>query len=253
MRVLCAALLWLCTAAAALAENIVVGLSESSVSISTDFSGSEIIVYGAVRREAPAPDGPPLEVIVTVQGPSLPQTIRRKDRVAGLWINAASVVIDSAPSFYAVATTRPLAGILSETEDQRHRISIPRAIRAVGLSNEADNASDFVDAFLRVRADRGDYRVQERSVFLAEDTLFRTDVDLPANLTEGNYRVRIFLTRGGAVVDSIERSIGVRKVGLERMLFRLSREEPLAYGILAILLAAVAGWGASAIFQRLRL
>lgn len=234
------------------AEEIVAGLSQSRVSITARFEGSEILIYGAVKREAPPPEGPPLQVIVTVEGPSTPLVIRRKERVAGIWINKDSVLIDLAPSFYAVATTGPLADILSETEDLRHGISIPRTIRAVGISAEAPNAPDFVAALQRIRLADGSYGVSENAVQLTEETLFRTDVGLPANLVEGDYKVRIFLTRGGHVVDQVERVIGVRKAGLERFLFRSAQDQPLFYGLAALALAAFAGWAASAAFRYLR-
>lgn len=232
-------------------EGIVAGMSQNRVSITANFDGSEILIYGAVKRDAPAPEQP-LEVIVTVEGPATPVTIRKKDRVAGIWVNAEAVHVDAAPSFYAVATTGPLRSILSETEDLRNRISLPRVIRAVGAATEAGDPRDFIDAMQRIRLNEGRYRVLQGAVEFTEQTLFRADVVLPSNLTEGEYRVRIFLTRDGDVVDSQERVIGVRKEGLERMLFSLSREQPWAYGLLSLALAALAGWAASAGFRLLR-
>ncbi len=233
-------------------ETVVAGLSQSAVSITASFQGSEILVYGAVKRSAPSPADPPLQVIVTVEGPTTAVVVRRKDRRAGLWINVEAVEIDRAPSFYAISTTAPLPAILSETEDLRHRVTIPRAIRAVGIASEAEDAPRFTEALIRVRQATGAYVLTENDVALTEDTLFRTDVALPANLTEGDYRVRIFLTRGGAVIDMLERTIDVRKAGLERWLANLARNEPLIYGLLSLALAAGAGWAASAGFRYIR-
>ena len=252
--ILRAVLLWLCFAAPALAqgEDIVSGLSQNRVAITANFDGSEILIYGAVRRVAPPPSGGQLQVIITVEGPSTPLVIRRKERVAGIWINNAAVTIDAAPSFYAVATTGPVADILSETENLRHRITIGRLIRAVGISAEASGAPEFVTALERIRTTESRYRLDESSVTLTAETLFRADVILPANLTEGDYRVRIFLTREGRVVDLQERTIRVNKAGLERLLFNMAHQTPLAYGILALVLAVLAGWGASAVFRLIR-
>lgn len=255
------AALWLLLAAPAAAqsdtigrdaEQIVAGLSQSAVSITASFVGSEILIYGAVKRESPAPTTAPLEVIITVEGPALPQIVRRKDRRYGIWINSAEVTINRAPSFYAVASTGPLARILSNTEDLRHKITIPRAIRAVGIAAEAEGAPAFVDALLRIQTDAGLYNRAEGAVALTEATLFRADVALPANLIEGDYRVRIFLTRDGVVVDALERRIGVRKEGIERLFTRMAYEQPLAYGLLALIVAVVAGWGAAAAFRLIR-
>lgn len=246
-------LLWCLAALPAQAEErIVAGLSQNWVSITADFSGSEILIYGAVKREAPPPKAGPLRVVITVEGPSTPLTVRRKDRRWGIWINNAEVEVDSAPSFYAIATSARLADSLSDIEDLRHQISIPRVIRAIGISAEADASPAFVEAMMRIRQDEGRYTVAEHSVMLTEETLFRADVQLPAALTEGDYRVRVFLTRDGRVIDRLERDIYVRKAGLERFLHRLAFNQPLIYGLLSLLVATVAGWGASALFNRLR-
>ena len=247
------ALILLLSQPASAEESIVAGMSQNRVSITADFDGSEILIYGAVRRETPAPtDRGPLEVIVTVEGPSTPVTVRRKARVAGIWVNSSSVLVDSAPSFFAVATTGPLDHILSDTDNLRHGITIERVIRAVGITAEAEKAAEFTEALLRVRTAEGRFRVLQGKVELTEETLFRTDVVLPANLTEGEYKVRLFLLRDKRVIATQERVIGVRKEGLERFVFNLAQQQPLAYGLISLALAAVAGWGASAAFRFIR-
>lgn len=232
-------------------ENVVAGLSQDRIDITADFDGSDILIYGAVKRETPLPAGP-LDVIVTVEGPSAPENVRRKSRVAGVWLNTDMVTIDLAPSFYAVATTGPFTEIVSDTEDLRHSISVPRAIRSVGAPQTVENSQEFTDALIRLRTARGLYALNEGSVRLTEQTLFRTDIDLPANLVEGNYKTRIFLLRDRKVVSLYEKTIFVRKVGLERWLFRLAHQQPAVYGILALVIAAAAGWAASAAFRLIR-
>ena len=234
-------------------ESIVAGMSQNRVSITADFDGSEILIYGAVKRDTPAPaDRGALEVIVTVEVPSTPVAVRRKARVAGIWVNSDSVLVDSAPSFYAVATTGPLSHILSDTDNLRYGITIERVIRAVGITAEAEDSGEFLQGLMRVRTNEGRYRVLQGKVELTEETLFRTDVVLPSNLTEGEYKVRLFLLRDKRVIASQERVIGVRKEGLERFIFNLAQEQPLIYGLISLALAALAGWGASAAFRFVR-
>jgi uncharacterized protein (TIGR02186 family) len=253
IRAACLALLLVSPGAAgATSEEIVSGLSQNRVAITANFDGSEILIYGAVKRDAPAPQGAPLEVIITVEGPSTPLVIRRKERRLGIWVNTASVTVDAAPSFYAVSTTGPIDRILSGTEDLRHKITLPHAIRAIGRASEADEAEDFLEALKRIRSVDASYRMMEGQVQLVDETLFRTDVTLPANLTEGDYKVRMFITRGGQVIDNTERLIGVRKAGLERILFVMAHDQPLLYGLISLALAAAAGWAASAGFRLLR-
>jgi len=233
------------------AEEVVLGLSKAKVAITATFEGSEILIFGAVKREAPIPDVP-MDVVITVAGPSEPVTVRRKDRRFGIWVNTDMVVLDAAPSFYAVATTGPLDKVMSDTEDLRHRVSIPRAIRSVGAASMAEDAERFTDALIRIRRDQGAYAMREGAVVLDQETLFRGAIQLPANLTEGEYLTRIFLTREGRVVSQLETVIDVQKVGLERWLYTLSRQQPLVYGLMSLAIAIAAGWGASAAFQAMR-
>jgi uncharacterized protein (TIGR02186 family) len=233
-------------------ERIVAGLSQNRVSITADFDGSEILIYGAVKREAPAPDVP-MEVIVTVEGPSTPLTIRQKSRWFGMWVNTSAVQIDVAPSFYAIATTGPLRQIISDTENLRYKVTIPSVISAIGITSETDTPDDFITGLLRIRLGEGRYRLDQGAVEFLEETLFRADVVLPANLTDGEYRVRIFLTREGRVIDRQERVIGVRKEGMERFVYNLAKDQPLVTGIVSVLMAVLAGWAASAAFRLVRL
>lgn len=234
------------------AEEVVAGLSQNRISITTNFDGSEILIFGAVKRETAIPEGGPLQVIVTVAGPSEPVVVRKKDRRFGIWVNTDAVEVDLAPSYYAVATSAPWREVVRDVEDLRHKISVQRAIRSVGAPATVLDAASFTEALIRIRERRDLYQTNIGSVSVSEETLFNTAVQLPANLTEGIYTARFFLTRDGVVIDRHETEISVQKVGLERFLFNLAHEQPLVYGILSLFIAIAAGWGASAFFRYLR-
>ncbi|MEO0401080.1 MAG: TIGR02186 family protein [Pseudomonadota bacterium] len=235
----------------ATAEEVVLGLSQNEVAITTSFDGSEIFVFGAVKREAPIPEGK-LGVIVTIAGPPVAVTVRRKERRFGIWVNTDGVDIDGAPSYYAVATSSTLGDVLSVRENLRHKVSIPSMIQAVGAPNAVLDASAYVNALIRIQEAAGSFQLLEGKVVVDDETLFRTRIQLPAALTEGAYETRIFLTRDGAVVADYTTTIDVRKVGLERWLYSLSRNQPALYGLMSLAIAIFAGWGASAAFSLLR-
>ncbi|MDP5305911.1 TIGR02186 family protein [Paracoccus spongiarum] len=233
-------------------EQVVAGLSRDSVAITASFDGSDILIYGAVKRETPIPDGPPLQVIMTIEAPAQALTIWRKQRRLGIWVNADHVDIGAAPGFYAVATSAPLDQILRPEWDSRYRISLPLALRAFGGTASVEDAVPFTEALIRLRERSGLYRLDEGAVKVVDQTLFRADIRLPANLIEGSYKTSIFLLRDGEVVDLYRAPIEVRKVGLERWLYRLAFDRPLLYGLMSLAVAVAAGWGASAAFRRLR-
>lgn len=233
-------------------EKVVAGLSQKWVSIDANFDGTGILIFGAVKREAPPPDAGPLEVVIAVAGPSHPVTVRKKARKLGIWVNQDSVEIDEAPVFYAVASTKPLKEVLSETEDARHKVSINNMIRSVGNA-ATPHAEDFTEAVVRIRHNNSLYSETGGVVELTDETLFNTQINLPSNLVEGDYVARFFLTRDKQVVDVFETTIAVRKVGLERWIYNLAHQLPLVYGLLSLAIAIAAGWLASAVFRILRL
>ncbi|MFV0410487.1 MAG: TIGR02186 family protein [Paracoccus sp. (in: a-proteobacteria)] len=237
---------------AAYTEQVVAGLSSAQVEITTNFDGSEIILYGAIKRESPIPTDSKLQVVATVEGPSRSVTVRRKSRRFGIWVNIESVIVGSVPSFYAVATTGPLSEILLPEEDARRRVSIPEAMRSFTEPYGVSDPADFVKAMISERIRDGVYRMNSGGVMLADDTLFRADFRLPANLVEGPYKTRILLLRNGKVIDEYSAPLDVRKVGLERWLYRMAFDQPLLYGLMSLLIAAFAGWAASAAFRALR-
>ena len=253
MRTALALLFLLLATLPARSEEVLAGLSQTALALTATFTGSEILVFGAVRRDTPIPeDAAPLHVIVTIEGPPQRLSVWRKGRIGGIWMNVEEVRVARAPSLYAVASTAPLDQILSSTEDLRHSISIPRAIRSFGTMAMAADAPLFVEALIRLRTEDGLFTDAPGAMQVQQETLFSGTLELPANLIEGTYRARVFLTRGGRVVDQYETGIEVRMAGLERWLSTLARDTPLAYGLLAVFIAVAAGWSASAAFRALQ-
>lgn len=246
-------LLGLSGAALAQTEHVVGALSQNSVQITANFNGSEIWVFGAVRREAPVdPDKGPLHVIISVRGPDQSLTVRRKERTLGIWANRDAVEIDFAPSFYAIATTGPLAEIVTEDERFRYQIGFDHAVQAYPFPGQHQDADHFREAVVRIRQDNGLYDQKDGIVQLDEETLFRTRVQLPANLVEGNYTARMYLLRDGKVVNVAISSINVEKTGFERFIYRTAHDQPLLYGLMSLAVALFAGWLASTVFQLMR-
>ncbi|HSF95769.1 MAG TPA: TIGR02186 family protein [Thermohalobaculum sp.] len=248
LGILFAALFW-ASSAPAVEEKVIAGLSQTHVAITTDFSGSEIFIYGAIKRDAPVPKTWPLDVIVAVTGPVQPVIVRKKSRQFGIWVNDVGVQVDAAPSFYAVATTGPFRDVISHTDDLIHKVGLDQIVRLIGSPQDLQYPEEYREAAIRLRKDAGLYVELPGTVKVTDQTLFETRVRLPANLVEGDYRARIFLLREKSVIDVFESSIEVRKVGLERWIYTMAQEQSALYGLLSILVALSAGWMASTFFR----
>ena len=234
------------------AQDIVLGMSKNEIGITAFLNGSEILIFGALKHESAASSAGDLDVVVTIASPRDPVTVRRKDKRLGIWVNVEAFDVDLAPSFYAVATTGPFDRVVSEASDLWHQISVRQLIRAVTVPSSTNNKDQFTEALVRVREEQGLYQMLPGSVQLQEQTLFSTSVSLPSNLVEGAYSARIFLMRDGEVVSQYQTSIDVQKVGIERWLYNLAHERPVAYGLLSLAIAIFSGWVAAAAFRLLR-
>ncbi len=248
MRLLLALiLLWAAPAAAQ--ESVVTGISADKIALTANFDGSELFVFGAIRRDAPIPvTAAPLDIVISIKGPERTVLVRRKERRFGIWVNAEAVRVRQAPSFYAIASTRPLDDILSETERLRWQVGMDQAVRMLDGSIAILDPESFGQALVRLKMKAGTYAVLDDGVKLTEDTLFQARFQMPANLVEGDYAAQFFLVRDREVISQGETQILVEKTGVERWLYNLSRQQPLIYGLMSVALALFAGWAAAAAF-----
>lgn len=230
-------------AATARAQELVADLSNHLIAINTGFTGTEVVLFGAVDE--------PGEVAVVVRGPLENVVVRRKDRVAGVWANRDSLAFLGVPTFYSVATSEPLALLAPEPVLQRHGIGL-RHLRLdpVGPAGIApDEILAFQRALIRTRQVAGTYASNIGQVNFLGGRLFRTRLSFPANVPTGQYIVSVYLIRDGAVISAQTTPLVVSKIGLGADIFAFAHRRSAAYGVLSILIAVTAGWLAGFIFR----
>lgn len=251
---LCALLLAACGAAAAQVQrDLVTALSSDVISIQSNFTGTEIVIFGQATSIDPQPDEPSgYDLAIVVEGPPQDITTRRKDRFLGVWVNREGERFQNVPSFYAVASTVGIGQmahrrVLDELGIGLNHLNLPVS----SASNVAlADRDDFRRAFIRLRQEMGLYSEQQTSIEFLTDTMFRTNIPLPANIPVGKYKVKSFLFHRGDVIARTEENLAVAKIGFEQITFELAQNYPLFYGLLAVVLAIFTGWLAGVIFRR---
>lgn len=232
------------------AEVVVASLSHHDVALTTGFSGSELFVYGAVRRTDARPEpAEKLDIVITITGPDAPVDVRKKERRFGVWTNGPPVEIDAAPSFYVVASSASFRETVTWTDDLRYRIGLDYAIKLIDAPVWVPHREEYRVAVARVREAQGLYSILPNAVKVIENTLFETRIELPANLVEGDYHARVFLIRDMRVLDVFSDTIAVRRAALGRFVYLAAQEHAALYGVASLVLALAAGWAASAFFR----
>lgn len=230
------------TPRAAHAQALVADLSSHLVAITTGFTGTEVLLFGAVEG--------PGDVVVVVRGPDEHIIVRHKRRVLGIFINRESMSFAKVPSFYQVAASRELDKIVPPAERARQEIGID-ALRLVPDSQrDPVTVSRYRDALFRNKEVAGLYGRTIAKVISLGARLFRVNFYFPSNVPIGTYQVQVFLFRNGEVVAAQTTPLVVSKIGTSAEIFEFAHRQAFAYGVLAILLALMAGWLASVVFRR---
>ena len=224
------------------AEELVVDLSKSVVAITAGFVGSELLLFGATDGEG--------DVVVIVRGPLRDEIVRRKGRVAGIWVNRDELLFTGVPAFYAVASNRPMEEFLPEAVAAKNWIGLENLLLLPHWKQPyAENYDSFRAALIRNKQRQGLYSRQPGNVIFLSGRLFRTKISFPTAVSVGEYGIDVYLVRDGKIVTVDTTLLNVRKVGFEAGVFGFAHRHSLAYGVLAIFIAAVAGWLASVMFR----
>jgi uncharacterized protein (TIGR02186 family) len=241
-RLLVILILALSFAPAAKAEPLIADLSESVVKITTGFTGTKVLLFGAIKEEG--------KIVVIVEGPRHPLAVRRKQRIAGIWVNRTEVEFTDVPSFYQVLSSDPLEDWLPLQTRDLYQIGV-EYLRFDPKTNVGPaEAARFRDALIRNMQRIGRYGVLEGNVTVLGGQLFRADLYLPANLPTGFYSIEVMLIEGGDVKSIQATPLLVTKSGLGAEVFDMAYSYPALYGVLAIVVAILAGLGANAIFRK---
>lgn len=244
--------------ARAKADQLVTDLSSHKISIHSNFTGTQILLFGAVEANAPETRGLARDIVVVVSGPQRAMTVRRKARLAGIWVNHDSITFPRVPGYYAVASTRPLEVTAGAEVLKREQIGVenvdfgPPSAQAMDGSAETlppEEVQAFVKALIRNKKRDRLYISDPGGVTFLGQTLFRATLEIPATVPVGLYTATVYLIRDGEVVDAIASPLYIDKGGLERFIYRLAHTRPLFYGLLAVIGAALAGWLASAVLR----
>lgn len=245
MRPIFAALMLLTPMPAFAAEDIVSGLSQDQIEINSSYTGADIVVFGAIERPAAAGGR---DVVVVVRGPETQITVRRRDRVAGVWMNREAARFQGMPAFYFLAGTRPLNQIAAPQVLTRYGLGADHLTPAAIVTHH--DPEPFRAAAMRQLATRGLYVEAPGSIDFHSESLFKTVVPVPASATRGQYNVEVYLFRDGDVVSVQSTPFFIDQTGLERRLYTLAHNSPVLYGFAAILMALLFGWTASVWMKR---
>ena len=226
-------------------STLVADLDLDQVSITIDFNGESLLLFGAVSG------GTASDIIVIFKGPDVPIALRKKERASGIWMNKQTIVWQNTPSFYHIFSNRTLDKVLSEDQQVRLRIGAEYiGLRTSEVMLDKEKAKVWLSALTRNMTARGLWELNERNVSIMRGALFRAPVYLPANIIPGEYEVRVLHVQNNQLVAEDTTYISVAKTGIGAMIFAFAHDYSIFYGFFAVCFAVFAGWLAAAAFRK---
>jgi uncharacterized protein (TIGR02186 family) len=229
---------------------LVPAVSQSLIEVRQGFTGARLLLYGAVIDPGGAASTENYDIVVVLKGPTEPVRIREKDRIAGIWMNAGSSDFRSAPSFFAVASSRPVKEIVDERTAAIYELGTDFIQLSPSGQIDLEEQTRFAQGLVELRRKQGLFQENPRGVSISEKVLYQVRIDLPSNVTTGRYTAETFAIARGRVLTSATARIEVVKAGLEGRVVTAAQRWSFFYGLGAIALSLGMGWLAGRLFAR---
>ena len=229
---------------------LVPDVSQDVVQIRGDFNGARLLLFGAINYPAGVRDPDSVDIIVVLKGPEQSITVREKQQVAGIWINAESSEFRSAPAFYALASSRPIEDIVDDRTADIYELGLHHLQLSPAGRIESDQLSRFTTGLVDRSERYGLYSAAMNSVRISDGILYRARIDLPARVPVGDYTAETFLIMDGRVIAAEVKDIRIEKTGMGRFITNMARQYGLLYGLIAVFMAVALGWLAGLAFRK---
>ena len=229
---------------------LVPDVSARQVQIRYSFNGAQLLLFGAVVYPGGRPPDRQVDIAVVLRGPVQPILLREKQKVAGIWMNADSNRFRSAPSFYAVASSRPISDLLDERTSAIYELGVHNLQLSPGGGALPEKEARFEAGLLDLRSRRYLYQEHPHGVEITDGVLYRAAITIPSEVPVGTYTAETFLIDRHKVIAAASRDIQIDKSGFERTIAVSARRHRLLYGLTCVFLSLGLGWAAAAAFRR---
>jgi uncharacterized protein (TIGR02186 family) len=230
--------------------KLVPDVSEREIQIRYSFTGAELLLFGAILYPGGRVPRQRTDVAVVVRGPVAPIIVREKQKVAGIWMNAESARFRSAPSFYAVASSRALPQLVDDRTAAIYELGLQNLQLSPGAGADPAEQRRFEAGLIDLLRRSQLYFEDPKGVTITDGVLYRAHIAIPARVPVGNYTAETFLIQDGRVIAGAPREIRIEKLGFERFVSMAAQRWSLTYGLAAVAVSLLLGWAGSALFRR---
>ena len=230
--------------------QLVPDVSARSIEIRYTFAGAQLLLFGAILYPGGKVPKQPADIVVVLKGPVEPIVVREKQKIAGIWMNADKNRFRSAPSYYAVASSRPVRELVDERTAAIFELGLQDLQLSPGGGALPEKERRFEAGLLDLRKRQGLYVEQPGGVEISDGVLYRARIAIPSQVPVGTYTAETFLIDDGKVIAAATRDVEVGKAGFERYVALAARQHGFLYGLAAVAVSLGRGWAAAMVFRR---
>lgn len=223
-------------------------VSQHEIQVRQGFTGTELLLFGAILDPEGRRASQPYDIVVVLKGPTQAVLLREKDKKLGIWVNAQSTAFRSAPSFFAVASSRPVGQIVDERTAAIYELGLDFLQLSPGGAIDPEEQARFTEGLVDLREREGLYKEESGGVTISNGVLYQARIAVPSNVATGKYTAETFAISGGRVIASAIADVDVSKQGFERFVAEQADKSAFLYGLFAVGLSLLMGWLAGRVF-----
>ncbi len=223
-------------------------VSQHEIQVRQGFTGTQLLLYGAVLDPTGRRSSEPYDIVVVLKGPTEPILLREKEKKLGVWINAHSTAFRSAPSFFAVASSRPIEEIVDPRTAAIDELGLDFLQLSPTGAIDPEEQLRFTQGLVDLRRREGLYKQDGNGVTISDGVLYQARIAVPSNVVTGRYTAETFAITRGRVIASAIAEVEVKKLGFERFVAEQADDSSFLYGLFAVGLSLLMGWLAGRVF-----
>lgn len=223
-------------------------VSQHEIQVRQGFTGTELLLFGAILEPDGSRAGRDFDIVVVLKGPTQAIRLREKQKILGVWVNAESTAFRSAPSFFAVSSSKPVDAIVDERTAAIYELGLDFLQLSPSGSIDPEEQQRFTAGLVGLREREGLFKQDPGGVTISEQVLYQARIALPSNVQTGRYTAETFAITRGRVIASAIAEVEVKKVGFERLVADFAEQSSFLYGLLAVALSLLTGWLAGRLF-----
>ncbi len=209
--------------------------------------------YHGTKVEISGKDLTANDLIVQIHSDLGEEHLKYIGKAGGIfWMKLGNMIFENVPAVYLVYSTKPIHDIIPHETCKELSISFDALRKKAEIKSDLKNLDreKWLNEFLKFKKEQHLYHEESGIIHVdSANHSYTVTIDWPFEAPPGEYYVEVFAIQDGKVVDKAESKIKVERVGIEKTLSHMAFEKPALYGIIAIVVAIVAGFGVGMVFK----